>query len=67
MSKRAKLIADIAENLERQHNNLGNELPDIISDKKKELEDLRGKKIGGAMLRSCAKWLDTGENHLPSS
>ena len=58
--KEREVIADI-ENLEHKHINLDDHTLDIIANKKSELEELRSKKIDGAMLRSRVKgegWVD---------
>jgi len=47
--------------LERQHNILDQNLLELLDSKNTELQNLRKIKMDGAMLRSRANWLDTGE------
>jgi len=63
--KEQDLIHEI-EILEHQQFNVPNDNSlNLLSNKKMELENLRGHKIEGAMLRSRVKWLETGEKPSP--
>jgi exonuclease III len=56
-----KQLLDDSKTLEQQHNIFDQPTLDTLNKMNKDLEDIRSKRMEGAMLRSRVKWLETGE------